>query len=70
MVRYKGIYCPLRQYMPQKSQKWGIIVWCLACSITKFVWNFEVYCGKSPVANNLPPPSRGEPQLAHKVVLD
>ena len=34
------------------------------------VWNFEVYCGKSPVANNLPPPSRGEPQLAHKVVLD
>jgi hypothetical protein len=26
MIRYKGNYCPLRQYMPQKPQKWGIKV--------------------------------------------
>ena len=25
MVRYKGIYCLARQYMPKKPQKWGKI---------------------------------------------
>jgi hypothetical protein len=24
MVRYKGIYCPIRQYMLKKPEKWGI----------------------------------------------
>jgi hypothetical protein len=24
MVRYKGSYCPVRQYMPKKPEKWGI----------------------------------------------
>jgi hypothetical protein len=24
MVRYKGIYCPIRQYMPKKPEKWRI----------------------------------------------
>jgi hypothetical protein len=43
MIRYKGTYCPLRQDMPQKPQKWSIKVWCLACSVTKFVWNFAIY---------------------------
>ena len=37
MIKYKGTYCPLQQYMPQKPQKWGIKVWCLACSVTKLV---------------------------------
>jgi hypothetical protein len=37
MIRYKEIYCPLCQYMSQKPQKWGIKVWCIACSVTKFV---------------------------------
>ena len=23
MIRYKGTYCPARQYMPKKPQKWG-----------------------------------------------
>jgi hypothetical protein len=45
MIRYKGTYCPLRQYMPQKPQKWDIKIWCMACSLTKYVWNFAVYCG-------------------------
>jgi hypothetical protein len=26
MVRYKGSYCPARQYMPKKPQKWGLKV--------------------------------------------
>jgi hypothetical protein len=46
MIRYKGTYCPLCQYMPQKPQKWDIKVWCMAYLVTKFVWNFVVYCGK------------------------
>ena len=36
MICYKGIYCPLWQYMPQKPQKWGIKIWYIACSMTKF----------------------------------
>jgi hypothetical protein len=43
MIRYKGTYCPLRQCMPHKPQKWSIKVWYLACSVTKFVWNFAIY---------------------------
>jgi hypothetical protein len=46
MVRYKGTYCPLRQYMPQKPHKWGIKIWCMACSITKFVWILRSIVGK------------------------
>jgi hypothetical protein len=70
MIRYKGSYCPLRQYMPQKPQKWGIKVWCLACSVSKYVWNFSIYCGKSQVVRDEQPVARGEPKLAHNVVLD
>jgi hypothetical protein len=70
MIRYKGTYCPLRQYMPQKPQKWGIKVWYLACSVTKFVWNFAIYCGKEEATSTVEPIARGEPKLAHKVVMD
>jgi hypothetical protein len=70
MIRYKGTYCPLRQYMPQKPQKWGIKVWCLACSVTKFVWNFAIYCGKEEAISTVEPIARGEPKLAHKVVVE
>jgi hypothetical protein len=47
MVRYKGSYCPARQYMPKKPEKWGMKIWCLADSITRYVYNFNVYCGAS-----------------------
>jgi hypothetical protein len=78
MIRYKGSYCPARQYMPKKPQKWGIKVWCLADSIFKFVYNFIFYCGKNgdneemaPEAPNalVPLVPRGEPRQAHEVVL-
>jgi hypothetical protein len=29
-----------------ETTKMGIKVWYLACSVTKSVWNFAVYCGK------------------------
>jgi hypothetical protein len=70
MIRYKGTYCPLRQYMLQKPQKWEIKIWCMACSVTKFVWNFAVYCGKTEEIEEVPRVARGEARLAHKVVLD
>jgi hypothetical protein len=70
MIRYKGTYCPLRQYMPQKPQKRGIKVWCLACSVTKFVWNFTIYYGKEEAISTVEPITKGEPKLAHKVVME
>ena len=45
MISYKGSNCPVRQYLPQKSQKWGVKVWCLADSASKYVYYFEFYCG-------------------------
>jgi hypothetical protein len=47
MVRYKGIYCPIRQYMPKKPEKWRIKFWVLADSGSKFIYCFEIYCGKN-----------------------
>jgi hypothetical protein len=46
MVMYKGMYCPIRQYMPCKPVRFGIKVWAAADALSKYVWNFEVYCGK------------------------
>jgi hypothetical protein len=70
IIRYKGTYCPLRQYMPQKPQKWGIKVWYMACSVTKFVWNFALYCGKNEDNEEVARVARREARLAHKVVLN
>jgi len=69
MIRYKGTYYPTRQYMPQKPQKWGIKVWCLADAISKFVSNFEVYCGKDLALVIEALVQWGQPKLAHNVVL-
>ena len=63
--------------MPNKPQKWSLKVWCLACSVLKYVRNFEVYCGNK---NPIPPPSNDGPlivvapplhqsNLAHNVVM-
>ena len=47
MVSYKGIYCLARQYMPKKPQKWSIKVWCLVDSRFRFVYDFDIYCGRN-----------------------
>ena len=70
MIFYKGIYCPLHQYMPQKPQKWGIKIWCMAYSVTKSLWNFAVYCGKNEDNEKVTHIAWGEARLVHKVVLD
>jgi hypothetical protein len=46
MVMYKGQYCPIRQYMPLKPVRFGIKVWAAADALSKYLWNFEIYCGK------------------------
>jgi hypothetical protein len=47
MVRYKGSYCPTGKYMPKKPEKWGIKFWVLVDSSTKFIYCFDIYCGKN-----------------------
>jgi hypothetical protein len=46
MVMYKGTYCPIRQYMPFKPVRFGIKVWAAVDALSKYLWNFEEYCGK------------------------
>jgi hypothetical protein len=70
MVRYKGTYCPAWQYMPKKPKKWGIKVWCLVDSITRYIANFYIYCGKSISILECPQPSRAKASLGHFVVME
>ena len=70
MVQYKGTYCPVRQYMPKKPCKWGIKIWCLADSTSKYVYNFDVYCGRTIEAHVRVPLRHGDPSLAQEVVLN
>ena len=37
--------CPARQYLPNKSNKWGIKVWT-RCGLSGFLYDFDVYLGK------------------------
>jgi hypothetical protein len=47
MVRYKEKYCLACHYMPKKPIKWGLKLWCLACAASKFIYNFDICCGKT-----------------------
>ena len=69
MIRYKSTHCRAQQYMPQKPQKWGLKVWCLADAKSKYVANFEVYCGKDPIVEEEIRRPQGEVWLAYNVVL-
>jgi hypothetical protein len=42
----------------------------MACSVTKFVWNFAIYCGKNKETEKVVCVARGEASLAYKVILD
>jgi len=46
MVMYKGKYAPIRQYMPNKPVHFGIKVWATTDALSKYIWNFQVYCGR------------------------
>ena len=46
VIPYKGRYCFIRQFMPDKPVRFGIKVWFLASSKSRFVWQMEVYFGE------------------------
>jgi hypothetical protein len=55
MVGYNGQYCSFKQYLPLKPITHGIKIWCLACSKSKYVLNWEVYVGAAnELAQGLP----------------
>ena len=68
MVWYERTYCPAQQYMFKKPQKWGIKIWCLANSVSKFIYNFDIYCGRN--LGNARGVGRGRQDtiVAHEVV--
>ena len=46
VIPYKGRYCHIRQFMPKKPVRFGIKVWLLASSKSRFVAGMEVYFGE------------------------
>ena len=46
VIPYKGRYCFIRQFMPDKPVRFWIKVWLLASSKCRFVWQMEVYFGE------------------------
>ena len=46
VIPYKGKYCFIRQFMPDKPIRFGIKCWLLASSKSRFVSNIEVYFGE------------------------
>lgn len=69
-MKYKGKKSPVRQYMTKKPSKWGIKIWCLADLLSKFVYNFDVYCGKTIQNIENPRALRGEGNLAKRNELE
>jgi hypothetical protein len=47
MLTYKVKYCRIRQYLPKKLIRFGIKIWATADTLSKYLWDFEIYCGKS-----------------------
>jgi hypothetical protein len=52
IVAYAGRYCAFKQYIPSKPTRYGIKVWMLCCSTTKYCYVFEVYVGKTNTPNH------------------
>lgn len=47
MLAYSGRYYEFKQYIKAKPVKHGIKIWCLANSKSRYVWNIQIYLGKS-----------------------
>jgi hypothetical protein len=45
MIMYKGNYCSIQQYMLCKPMWFSLKVWTTIDALSKYLWNFEVYCG-------------------------
>jgi hypothetical protein len=42
----------------------------MACSLTKFIWNLTVYCGKEEKSEDVARVAWEQAHLAHKIVLE
>ena len=74
MIQYKGSYFLACQYVLKKPPKWGIKVWCLVDAKSKFVYNFNIYCGRNGMKDEERDidgqlAKKGEPKLANNVVM-
>ena len=45
IIPFKG-RTTLKQYMPDKPNKWGLKAWCLADAASGYVYNWKLYLGK------------------------
>ena len=55
--------------MLKKHEKWGIKFWVLADPVSKFIFIFEIYCGKNMEANVTIEVPCGEVDAAYGVVM-
>ncbi|KAK7140748.1 hypothetical protein R3I94_013126 [Phoxinus phoxinus] len=62
LVPFRG-RCPFRQLKPSKPTKYGIKIWAVRDSKTSYVWNMQVYTGKSVSGNQ-------EKEPGTRIVLD
>lgn len=46
MIAFTG-RTTMKQYMPLKQIKYGFKVWVIACSVTGYMYSFDIYTGKS-----------------------
>lgn len=46
LVPFRG-RCSFRQYIPSKPAKYGLKIWALCDSKSKYAWNMEVYTGRA-----------------------
>ena len=53
---------PVKQYMPAKPIKRGSKLWCIGCSCSAYLWDFQLYAGKEGNAS--------EGGLSTRVVCD
>jgi hypothetical protein len=54
--------------MPKKPIKWGLKVWCMVDSKSRFVVDFDVYCGKNHVTLAKGASAKEDQALAHRVI--
>jgi hypothetical protein len=55
--------------MPKKPEKWGIKFWVLSNSVSKFIFYFEIYCGKNLEAEIRVEAPNGEAEAVYGVVM-
>jgi hypothetical protein len=52
IIPYKGRYYRIRQFLQNKPIRFGIKVWALASSASRFVTDVSIYEGKGSIANS------------------